>query len=498
MILYLRSRHRLAVAAVVLTVFLLGCFVYGALSVRNTTQGIMLVGLTFFLIVYWAKPELMIGLALFLDFAALPQGLHVGKVVGPVSIYASHVVLILAICFVLPVVRLRMSEYLLPGMFALTVIYFAAVGFSTGHNPAIVVREATFLFEMIAGFVLALVIVYGDYILLSIHAMAFTLWFSAGMALLASSGGIRLAGRTESLQADTGDAANRVITNSLIPAIAVLTALVAAQIAGRVKPIAYLALGLPALVIAVLAFSRNTILSVGVAAIVAFFASMGWSAVRRAARLALTGAGILAVTIPGALFLLGDSSAGVWLAHQITGFSHRVLGRSTGAALTADPSTLARFAEDRHLNEEIAAAPVFGHGLGYAYQLPFGGGDDPNEFTETLGTTYAHNFYLWWLAKSGAVGMTAFAVFALTPLVRALRSASVPAKISAATATGLLVMSIIDPLPEDPANSMTLGLALGAALAFAKVGRRSAKYAEAQEFAADVPADPAPAAQAAR
>ncbi|QLL06566.1 O-antigen ligase family protein [Mycobacterium vicinigordonae] len=483
MIVYLRTRHRLAMAAAVLALFGFGCFVYGALSVRNTTQGILLVGLTFFLIVYWAKPELMIGLALFLGCAALPQGLHVGKVIGPVSIYASHVVLILAICFVLPVVRLRMSDYLLPGMFGIVVIYFAAVGFSTGHHTGIVVREATFLFEMLAGFVLALVVVYGDYVILSIHAMAFTLWFSAGMAILGSSGGIRLAGRTESLQADTGDAANRVITSSLIPAIAVLTALVAAQIAGRVKPSAYLALGLPALVIAVLAFSRNTILSVGVAAVVAFFASMGWSAVRRAARLTLTGAGILAVTIPLALFLLGDSTAGVWLANQITGFSHRVLGRSTGTALTEDPSTLARFAEDRHLNDAIAAAPVFGHGLGYAYQLPFGG-DDPSEFTQTLGTTYAHNFYLWWLAKSGAIGMTGFAVFALTPLVRALRSASVPAKVSAATSVGLLVMCVIDPLPEDPANSMTLGIALGAAMAFATLGRRRVRP-ELEEPATD-------------
>ncbi|OBJ89820.1 polymerase [Mycobacterium asiaticum DSM 44297] len=480
MIRYLRSRHRLAMAAVALAVFLSGCFLYGALSVRNTTQGILLVGLTFFLIVYWAKPELMIGLALFLGCAALPQGLHVGKVIGPVSIYASHVVLVLAICFVLPAVRLRMSEYLLPGMFAATVLYFAAVGFSMGHNPAVVVREATFLLEMIAGFVLALVVVYGEHIMLSIHATVVTLWFSAGMAILGSSGGVRLAGRTESLQMDTGDAANRVITSTLIPAIAVLTALVAAQIAGRVKPIAYLALGLPALVIAVLAFSRNTIISVGVAAVVAFFASMGWSAVRRAARLTLTGLGILAVTIPGALFLLGDSSAGVWLANQITGFSHRVLGRTSGAALSADPSTLARFAEDRHLNEAIEAAPIFGHGLGYAYQLPFGG-DDPTEFTQTLGTTYAHNFYLWWLAKSGAVGMTGFAVFALTPLVRALRSASVPAKISAAVSTGLLVMCIIDPLPEDPANAMTLGIALGSALAFATRERRRAELTEVQD-----------------
>lgn len=459
-----------------IAVFLLGCFVYGALSVRNTTQGIVLVGLTFFLIVYWAKPELMIGLALFLGCAALPDGLHVGKVIGPVSIYASHVVLVLAICFVLPAVRLRMSDYLLPGMFALTVIYFAAVGFSTGHNTAIVVREATFLFEMLAGFVLALVVVYGDYMLLSLHAIAFTLWFSAGMALLGSSGGIKLAGRTESLQADTGDAASRVITSALIPAIAVLTALIAAQILGRVKPSAYLMLGPPALLIPVLAFSRNTLISIGVAAAVAFFASMGWSSVRRAARLALTAAGILAVAIPGALFLLGDTSAGIWLANQITGFSHRVLGRTSGSALAADPSALARLAEDRHLNDSIAGAPWFGHGLGYAYQLPFGG-DDPNEFTQSLGTTYAHNFYLWWLAKAGVVGMVAFAVFALTPLVRALRSASVPAKISAAVSTGLMAMAIIDPLPEEPTNAMTLGLTLGAAMAFATADRQREKPA---------------------
>lgn len=472
MILYLRSRHRLVMAAVFLALFGFVCFAFGVMSVRNTTQGIILIAATFCLIVYWAKPELMIGTALFLSCAALPQGLHVGKIIGPVAIYASHVVLVLAICFLLPKVRLQFGDFLLPGMFAATVIYFAAVGFTTGHLPAIVVREATFLLEMVAGFILALVIVYGGHIMLSMHAMALTLWFSAGMAILGSSGGIRLAGRTESLQMDTGDAANRVITSTLIPAIAVLTALVAAQIAGRVKPVAYLALGLPALVIAVLAFSRNTLLSVGVAAVVAFFASMGWSAVRRAARLTLIGAGILAVTLPGALFLLGDTTAGTWLGHQITGFSHRVLGRTSTNALAVDPSTLARLAEDANLNQTIAAAPVFGHGLGYAYQLPFGG-DDPTEFTQSLGTTYAHNFYLWWLAKAGAAGMGAFALFALTPMVRALRSASVPAKISAAVSCGLLVMCIVDPLPEDPANAMTLGMALGSALAFAKLRRKS-------------------------
>ncbi|WP_068188198.1 O-antigen ligase family protein [Mycobacterium sp. UM_CSW] len=483
MILYLRNRHRLAMSGAVLTAFALGCFVFGVLSVRNTTQGVMLIGLSFCLVIYWTRPATMIGVALFLAFAALPQGLHVAKVIGPVSINAYHLALVLAICFVLPAVRLRLSEYLLPGMFVLTVAYFAAVGFAMGHPAPIVVREATFLLEVVGGFVLALVIVYGDYVKLSVHAMVLTLWFSAGMAVASSSGGLRLAGRLESLQTDTGDTANRVITATLTPAIAVLAALVAAQIVGRLKPIWYLALGLPALIISVLAFSRNTLIALGVAAVVAFFATLGWSSLRRAARLAIAGAGILAVAVPGALFLLQHSSAGDWLGDQITGFSHRVLDGVSSNALAVDSSTLARLAEDANLNRAIAKAPVFGHGLGYAYQEPFG--NDPDEFTNTLGTTYSHNFYLWWLAKSGAVGMAAFAVFALTPLIRALRSASAPAKASAAVSAGLLVMSVVDPLPEDPANAMTLGMALGAALAFARLWQRSRVSGEDVETTAE-------------
>ena len=332
-------------------------------------------------------------------------------------------------------------------------------------------HEALFLLEMIAGFLLAVLIVYGNYVKGVIHTITATLWFSAGMAVLSSSGALRLAGRLESLEASTGAAASRVITSTLTPAIAVLTALVAAQIVGRVKPRSYLVLGLPALIVSMLAFSRNTLIAVAVAAVVAFLANLGWSALRRTAGFAAVGAALLVVTVPGALFLLQHSMAGAWLGDQLTAFNHRVLGGVSSSALAVDQSTLDRLAEDANLDRAIAKAPVFGHGLGYAYQLPFG--TDPNEFTNTLGTTYAHNFYLWWLAKAGGVGMAAFAALSLTPVVRALRSASKAAKISAAVSAGLLVMCVIDPLPEDSANALTLGMALGSALAFASLHRRA-------------------------
>ncbi len=485
MIRYLRNRQRLALAGVVLGGFLFGCFLFGVLSVRNTTQGVMLIGALFCLVVYWAKPEAMTWVALFLACAALPEGLHVAKVIGPVTIYAYHVILVLAICYLIPLVRPRFSDYVLPGIFASVVVYFAAVGFSTGHDAAAIVHEAIFLFEMVAGFLLAVLIVYGGYVKGVLYTVVATLWFSAGMAVLSSSGALRLAGRLESMEATTGDAASRVITSSLTPAIAVLAALLATQIVGRIRPVWYLALGVPALIVSMLAFSRNTLIALAVAAVVAFFASPGWSALRRTAGFTAIGAALLAVAVPGALFLLQHSTAGAWLGDQLSAFNHRVLGGVSASALAVDQSTLDRLAEDANLNRAIAQAPMFGHGLGYQYQLPFG--TDPNEFTNTLGTTYAHNFYLWWLAKAGAVGMGAFALFSLAPLVRALRSASKEAKVSAAVSAGLLVMCIIDPLPEDSANALTLGATLGAALAFANLRRRAREAQQETELEPEEP-----------
>ena len=113
----------------------------------------------------------------------------------------------------------------------------------------------------------------------------------------------------------------------------------------------------------------------------------------------------------------------------------------------------------------FADAPLFGHGVGYAYQLPLG---KAGTFTATLGTGYSHNFYLWWLAKAGAVGMASFAVFALTPVVRGIRSASAAAKISAAVSARPARGVCGRPVPLEPGNSLALGMALGAAMAFAR------------------------------
>jgi O-antigen ligase len=190
---------------------------------------------------------------------------------------------------------------------------------------------------------------------------------------------------------------------------------------------------------------------------------------------------MIAVTVPGSLFLLQRSKTGAWLSDQYAAFNQRVLGGVTSSALAVDDSALERLREINLLKETIAQAPVFGHGLGYVYQPPTG--DD--EFHLYLYPAYSHNFYLWWLAKAGAVGMAVFAIFALTPVILALRCAPAAAKISAAVAAGLLAISAVWPLPEMPMDALGLGLALGAAMGYAGLRRRSGDVTPTD-------ADPAP------
>ncbi len=487
MIPYLQSRPRLAVDAARLGAFLFGCFLFGVLSVRLTTEGIMLVATLFCLVVYWVRPEAMVGVTLFGAFAALPQGLHIGKVFGPIVINVYLVSAVLAICYLIPAVKPRFSDFLLPLMFAVVVVFSTVVGFETGQEATMVMRESITLLEVVVGFVMGMFIIYGDYLKFTIRVTAGILWFSAGMALISSFHAIRLAGRAESLELSTGAGqALRIILATQSPATAVLSALVAAAVIGYGRPAMFFVLGPPALLLSVLSFSRNTLISMAVAAMVGFLTSWSWSALRRTAFFVAISATVIALMVPASLYLLANSGAGAWLGDQVTAFSQRVLGGVSSSALAVDESTLERLREDGLLYGEIARAPVFGHGLGYAYQPPNG----TDEFALRFYPAYSHNFYLWWLAKGGVVGMASFLVLALVPMVRALRRPSAPAKISVAVSAGLLAISAVWPLPEMPSDALALGLALGSAAGFAGLQRRG-------QDAAEMVADPTPVLAAA-
>jgi O-antigen ligase len=477
---YLPGGQRFAMDVGTAAAFLFGCFTIGVFSCRDTTPGTALVGLLFCFVVYLTKKQWIVWLALFTTFASVPDSLHIGKDIGPVTIYLYQVTTGLAVIYLLiPISRLRRSDYILPVMFLATIVCYAVVGFAAGNPIDRVLREFLILLEVVGGCVFAMLIIDSGYVKEAMRAIAVTLWFSAGMLVASSFHFVRLNGRTEHLEKGLGALeTTRLVTNTQTMALAVLTALIAAQIITRVRPATYLMLAPPALIIALLSFARHILLLMGVAAIVALIANPSWPTLRRTVVSAVVSGAIFAATLAGSMLLLRHSAAGAWLGDQFTGFNNRVFGGISHDRLAMDPSILDRKAENNNLHDAIGEAPVFGHGLGYPYQLPSG---KPNSFEAGLGTTYAHNFYLWWLAKSGAVGMTAFALFAVTAVVRALFSASVPAKIAAALTVALLVNSAVDPIPEGPTDAMVLGLALGATLQFALARRRARRDQQASQ-----------------
>lgn len=123
-----------------------------------------------------------------------------GKVFGPLTIYAYHLAAILAICYLIPAAKPRSSDFVLPGILVAAVLWSTATGFATGNPDLTVTREATTMIEMAIGFVLAMFVVYSGHVRWSIRVMIVILWFSAAMAIISSLYAIRLAGRAESLR----------------------------------------------------------------------------------------------------------------------------------------------------------------------------------------------------------------------------------------------------------------------------------------------------------
>jgi len=456
---------------------MVGCIVFGALIVRAPLMALVLLGVVGGLVIYIAAPQWMAYLAMFAAFAALPSSVPSGKTFGIVAIFAHEVLIFLAITFLIPLNRKRMSSLDIlstPLIFGAAVMFSVAVGVLNGNEPKWIFEEARSLFMLAAGFMLGALLIGANLVRQSIRVVAVTLWFSAPMVLLASTTGLAVRGRNEGLSS-SGDAIAGVVrivswTNML--ALAVLTALLAmVTMSVRIRLDAWITLGLPALVITVLSFSRHSLIALGFAAVVAMLIGVNSKLpFQRLARMMMVGGAVFAVSI-AAYHLLRLSGAG-WVSDQLAGYSQRVLGGfslGTGRDVSLD----FRLAEIRRLSSAIREAPFLGHGLGYPYQSSLGR-QDPY-----VGASYrpyfSLNFYLWLFAKAGIVGMIAFVWFTLLSIARGLRSASQNAKVSAIVAASFLAISFAWPVPELSPDSIVLGIALGAATAFSRTPRKSLK-----------------------
>jgi len=177
---------------------------------------------------------------------------------------------------------------------------------------------------------------------------------------------------------------------------------------------------------------------------------------------------------------LASLPGGAWINLQVTSYGDRVLSGLSAEAQAADSSIQYRDIEDVYLLEAVRTSPVVGHGFGYAYKPPSGQSD----FLLNYAPYYAHNFYLWLLAKTGVLGGVLFAFVVIPPLLRVLRSASNAALAAAAGLASMLAVSFVAPIPLGGASSILFGALVG----FVTVKSKSyAEYGTLNAHRPDVP-----------
>lgn len=444
---------------------LMACFIFGYLAVRSPFIGILLIGAIGSLLVYVIAPHWMVWIALFSAFATMPAGVPAGKLVGGTVIFLYEALTLLAIGFLVLLQRNRTPLSALPGIFLMFMILPTITGILNGNERAWIIFEARNLIMMAAAFVLAeLLIRFG----LTAQAVRFTsvlLWFSAAMILANAFFNVQLrrvvgavsgAGGAEI----AGGAVRRYFTETQSAAFAVLVILIVVSVIVGVRFKYWFMLGVPALMINFLSFTRFSLVGLLGALILAGLVGARRTTLIRIAK--FSAISFAAIFILALLFQLSSSfGTGGWIGQQIQAYVTRIFGGLMLFLEGGDTSYGARQAENVNLWIAIREAPLFGHGFGYAYQQPFG---SAGQFAATFGPYYGHNFYLWLLAKAGIVGLLGFAIFALIPIARALRSASVEAKASAVLAAMILVVSTVSPAGESGQGSIVLGIALGAAM----------------------------------
>ena len=448
-------------------VILLGCFFFGYLAVRSPFFGILLIGAIGCLLVYFTAPHWMVWILLFAAFATMPAGVPAGKLVAGTIIYVFEVLLFLAIGFLILAQRNRTPISGLPGIYLMFVLITIITGILNGNERSWIILEARSLITLAAGFVLAELVVRHGLAAQAVKVMAALLWFSATMILANALLNVPLRLATGTVVSAAGDqiaggAIRRYFTETQSPAFAVIVALIVVSVIVRVRSRDWLMLGVPGLVIIFFSFTRYSFFGLLAAVFAAGLVSARRTTLLRIVK--ITGISVAVVFLLTFLFQLSPVSlSNGWFGQQLQGYATRIFGGVTLFLEGGDTSYGARVAENANLWIAIREAPLFGHGFGYAYQPPFG---PAGRFAATFGPYYAHNFYLWLLAKAGIVGLVGFAALVLTPIARALRTQSVEAKASAVVASIVLAVSVVAPAGESGTGALVLGIALGAAMAF--------------------------------
>lgn len=289
----------------------------------------------------------------------------------------------------------------------------------------------------------------------SLRAICGVLWWSAGLTVLASATGLRLAGRadevglglTSGFAAATG--ATRYITNATHLAIVVACGCVGLLAAGRSSVSRAAGLLVPSLTVLGLSFSRNHLIGLLAAGL---FGVVAIPSIRHASRTIARAAAaglVVVVLIVAAPQLRGLPGLG-FVAVQLDAYSERVVAGLSTDVRSQDYSVRYRADETKALVASISERPLEGHGLGYPYRpLQARYVDDALRF-------YGHNLYLWLTVKIGLIGLAIFLWVALVPALSWWRSQGDRGLTAAAAVIGILAVAIVAPPPFT-----TIGAAVG-------------------------------------
>ncbi|BBX85806.1 hypothetical protein MAUB_36790 [Mycolicibacterium aubagnense] len=308
----------------------------------------------------------------------------------------------------------------------------------------------------------------------ALRAVKITLWASFVLILLSTWNVVNLNARTEdaALFGETVHAradVERVLgptTHLASATLAIVIALWAIRPDLTRRTIGYL---VPALGITAIGFSRNAVVLVGATLLLTpLFYRTDATEDRRHTRSGISRAMFIAVGGIAAFELVGvflSTTAGIpglnYLGSVYTAYSTRVLEGFSSSAQQFDYSLLYRQSEVKWLKTGILGHEVFGNGFGFLYRPPVGKG-----FTATSGTYYAHQFYWWAVAKVGWLGLCAYMITFVTPVMHAIfgRGGFALRSAAAAAIVGYLVTMVATPIPEDAFGAPAFGILLGIAL----------------------------------
>lgn len=400
---------------------------------------------------------------------ALPSAVPVAIQLGGYAfrLYEPLLVVSAVWAFSLTNPRVRVGRYVLP--FITVTILASAGGYFSGLTLPRVISDT----RQLAFFVLALFVAsrtIGTPVQRwCLMTSRWVLWVSAAMVLISSATGMELAGRSEvaTLQYGSSEGATRLLTPATYLAVVTVCTCIALIATGRVRLSMQWTWLVPALLIVILAFSRNHLLAFGVAAAFALLAARSSLSVASSLR-----AGVVAACILGALsFGLSNALYGLpgigFVASQVDSYSSRVIDGLTPQELDRDGSVLFREEEDYFMNKAIDKSPLVGNGYGFAYKPKVG---EVGSFTRDVAPYYGHNFYLWTTVKAGVIGLLAFLWMAAVPLALALvRPGSTTRTALASAGAGLIAVSFVAPMPNGSPTALLFGAVVGAVIALRPV-----------------------------